>query len=647
MNISLNIKDLSHSKHKIKNFILLTFVFIFLTTTGMYTLNYMQERVLQENFSKTTESVSSMWKMTTIIHQETMEAYLKYYILDDEVLRLFESASDPKKQQYARFKLYKHLYNRYVNLRDKLFTRQFNFILPDNTMLIRFHAPDKYGDDLSQARPSVVYVNREKKPFSGIEMGKIVFGYRYIFPVFNRDGKYLGCVELSRPFEIIRRTLNMIDTVGDYVMLINRSEIDKKVFHDYRGYYTTFAGLNDWLVENTNGRLTDGPKPMKEEYLEVVSNTNMKQLLDLPNDLTVYTKHKDKYYKITAIKFSQVGENKKQLILLRVSTANDVPSVIETFNKFKITYTILVGLISLGIFLYLNKNYSIKLKNKELELITATMGSGLVILDKDGFIKFINPAATNILGFSKEDLVGNSFHELVHQHTGPKEACPIFLAVKHQKEYDTDDSFKTKDGRFVDVSLKLRPLFIDNNYIGVVVVFDDITERKQLEKRLFKMATEDPLTDLYNRRYTIESLLKYKSQADRYGYSLSVMMIDIDDFKKINDTYGHDIGDEVLKALAKAIKENVRSSDIPSRWGGEEFLVVLPNTNLDGAVYLAERIRESISQIQVGPVKRFTVSIGVSQYKFGETVDEFITTADRGLYEAKRSGKNKVVAIID
>lgn len=645
MKFLLNTKSLYLSKGWLKYIALVTFAFVAAAGAGIFVINYLKNGMLNENFSKTTENIESIWKVATVANQETMEVYLKHYIMDEEVLRLFEMAADPEKQSKARLRLYRYLYPKYKQLRDRLSARQLNFVFPDNTVFIRFHVPHKYGDDLTGVRPSVVYVNTRKEPFTGIEVGKVTAGFRYIFPVFSKDGKYLGCVEISKPFEAIRRMLKQIDRDGEYVLLIHRSEIEKKVFYDFKGYYKPFAGLNDWLVEDTTGILVDAPEPISRKYIQILSGSNLKQILETTENITSYVSSEGMFYKITAIKFGEKDQKVKPLVLLRVSPAPDIASIVNTFYDFEFIYLFLLVVIFAGLMFYFKKNYAIKIKNKELEIITSTMGSGLAILDTEGIVKFINNAALNMLGFSKEEILGSSFHEAVHKHAGSKENCPIFLSIKSVKNYDADDMFETKDGRHIDVSIRLRPLFIDDNHIGSILVFDDITERKQMEKKLFMLATVDHLTGLYNRRYTVEAMNKFKNQSDRYGYPLSVMMLDVDNFKKINDTFGHETGDEVLKTLAKTIKENIRASDIPSRWGGEEFLVVLPNTDLDGAVNLAERIREAVSRVEVGPVKRFTISVGVAQYDFGETIDDLVIKADRGLYEAKRSGKNRVVAV--
>lgn len=150
----------------------------------------------------------------------------------------------------------------------------------------------------------------------------------------------------------------------------------------------------------------------------------------------------------------------------------------------------------------------------------------------------------------------------------------------------------------------------------------------------------DPLTKLYNRRFYNIFILQETSRVKRYNRDLSAMLLDIDHFKSINDNYGHNEGDEVLKKISNLIKINSRVSDIPVRWGGEEILILLPETGLNSAIGKAEELRELIEQSKFIPDKKITVSIGVSEYKpyGGDIIDE----ADKALYRAKESGRNRV-----
>ena len=170
----------------------------------------------------------------------------------------------------------------------------------------------------------------------------------------------------------------------------------------------------------------------------------------------------------------------------------------------------------------------------------------------------------------------------------------------------------------------------------------EIKEREKVEEKLRLLSTTDELTGAYNRRAFNEYLGANIDRAMRYNEHLSMFLLDIDNFKKINDTYGHDVGDLVLKALVRVVRESVRQQDIVARWGGEEFTILLPQTGKDAALQLAERLRKKIAVNDFPKVGRITVSIGLAELQVDDTSDALVKRADLALYQAKDSGRNIV-----
>ena len=180
---------------------------------------------------------------------------------------------------------------------------------------------------------------------------------------------------------------------------------------------------------------------------------------------------------------------------------------------------------------------------------------------------------------------------------------------------------------------------------------NEINSRKEYEKKLEllnkklgRLATTDPLTQLNNRRSITEIGAKLDSEHKRYSGSYSVMMIDIDKFKQVNDRWGHDIGDKVIKEVANRINERLRESDHLARWGGEEFLVIAPHSSNKASLEQAIRICKEVNSIPIDPVGVVSISVGVSTYEKGTSFDELIVLADNALYEAKKAGRNRVIS---
>ncbi|HYM48481.1 MAG TPA: diguanylate cyclase [Burkholderiaceae bacterium] len=170
----------------------------------------------------------------------------------------------------------------------------------------------------------------------------------------------------------------------------------------------------------------------------------------------------------------------------------------------------------------------------------------------------------------------------------------------------------------------------------------EIAVRKEFEEELARQATTDPLTGAYNRLKFNSELVDEIHRAQRYGESLSLAMIDVDHFKAINDTHGHQAGDMVLVHLTQLISANLRETDKLARWGGEEFMILLPNTPLDAAARLAEKLRLVVAQADIGAVRGITCSFAVTQFRPGESIETLTARLDEALYRAKHDGRNRV-----
>jgi len=172
-------------------------------------------------------------------------------------------------------------------------------------------------------------------------------------------------------------------------------------------------------------------------------------------------------------------------------------------------------------------------------------------------------------------------------------------------------------------------------------VFEDALLKSYNE--VSRLAITDQLTGLYNRRYIFEKLAEEIKKASRYKKKLCVILLDIDDFKKINDQYGHDTGDAVLREVARILKENTKESYTVGRLGGEEFVIICPETDAHLGKVVAEKIRKAIENLNVPPVSKLSVSIGISEFSGREDINELLKKADIALYRAKNTGKNKIV----
>ncbi|MCS7279556.1 MAG: diguanylate cyclase [Thermodesulfobacteriaceae bacterium] len=647
-------KSLNLSFNIVLNFIYrypLFLMILFVSAILIYGLNLIlsvKNREIKLKLEETTKDITSVWQAVTSAHAETMQSYFMHYVMNPKTLKILKRANskDEREQNLARAELFKHLWYDYKYLRDHQIVRQFHFHLPNNRSFLRFHAPTSYGDDLTPYRPTVVLTNKLKKPHLGFETGRVITGYRYVYPIIDKEGNHLGSVEISRPFEILRKALKNIYQKKEFLLIIREEDVLPKLLPEYFKYYIPAQFAKGWVLEDPLGELPDSPQPMEEEYQKVLNaqgeNREFLKMLEDSSDGSIVVSYDGKHYIITAIKLRELDKNKPSAILLAITRSEEIDLINEIFKRNSVIFTLLILALSIISYLYTKQTFKIRQKQEELDAITSSMGSGLIVIDKRGIIKFVNEPTLRILGYKKNELIGSVAHYKIHVHESTLEDCPLFKAISMGRHYGSDEVFRKKDGTSVDVHVVSRPLFIHGDHIGAVIVFTDITDRKRMEKELYTLSITDALTTLYNRRFQLEMLKNAKNKADRYGEPFSLLMIDIDNFKSINDNYGHEMGDVVLKKLAEIFLNNIRATDVASRWGGEEFLILLPNTNLDNALLIAERIRRQVEALKIDNLSKITVSIGVTAYNGNENINELISRADMALYEAKTSGKNTV-----
>jgi diguanylate cyclase (GGDEF)-like protein/PAS domain S-box-containing protein len=286
------------------------------------------------------------------------------------------------------------------------------------------------------------------------------------------------------------------------------------------------------------------------------------------------------------------------------------------------------------------------------ELLLNSAGEGIYGVDHEGLCTFINPAALAILGYGRDEVIGKNQHIVFHHHHKdgtpyPAEECPIYQTLRDGIRRSVEDAFIRKNGEIFPVQLTVTPMHENGQIVGVEAVFQDIAQRKEMEQELIRLATTDSLTGMANRRHFIEQMDIELAHFVRFKQPAAFLMVDIDHFKSVNDTYGHATGDFVLRHFAELARQRLRRVDLLGRLGGEEFGMLLPGTDAEGAKLFAERFRNYVAdtpaQSGEGPIP-FTISIGIAIFESKDTAtDGIMARADMALYRAKADGRNRVV----
>lgn len=260
--------------------------------------------------------------------------------------------------------------------------------------------------------------------------------------------------------------------------------------------------------------------------------------------------------------------------------------------------------------------------------------------DKNGTIINASEQMCTISGYTRKELIGQNHSLFKHPHADSKTHDTLWVEISTGETWKGEFRNISKSGEEYWLRSIITPEYDEEKrLIGYMQIAQEITARKKLEL----LSTTDALTQIYNRHKLDQVLSDERGRYRRYGHVYSVIIIDLDYFKSINDTWGHQAGDDTLKTVAKTLQDTSRKVDFAGRWGGEEFLVICPNTELDGAYMLAEKLRLTISTLRFEQGFSVTASMGVATTQKDESINELLARADKSLYEAKLKGRNRVV----
>jgi diguanylate cyclase (GGDEF)-like protein/PAS domain S-box-containing protein len=478
-------------------------------------------------------------------------------------------------------------------------------------------------------------------PFDlNIENGKIEFPYKPMIristPIFDKNNK--------------RRGIFIINYLGSELLgkfsLNTSSSHGESMLLNQEGYWLSAPKEEDawgFMFQNTEANMALRHSLAWKKILQKTSGQfqndeglwsfeTVNPLLNATILEESSTDEKEQKYYFKAVTFipNKVLDAQKEKLLLPI-----LP--ITGFLLF------LASLINFVIIHYRRKESETQQRLLQSYAVIQQMNDPVMITDHGGIITFVNPAAEILAGYTAQELLGKSPNVFKSGKHSKKEYQTLWKTIVSGKVFRGTVINKRKNGELYHEDKTITPI---KNEIGEIIGFvstgKDVTETSLHNKKIEYIAQTDLLTGIHN-RYQLQKLYLIElERAQRYSLPFSMILIDIDNFKNINDTYGHDAGDKVLQHLAHVIQKNLRNIDIFARWGGEEFLVLSPNADLNAAKTIAEKLCTVVAKFSFPDVRPVTISLGISTFQDDDSFDSMFKRADSGLYDAKEHGKNRV-----
>ena len=573
----------------------------------------------------------------------------------DMIKFLSESYTATKEQnKINREKLYNQLKEQYRTA-QKQGVLQLQIVNRNNISFLRVHKPSKFGDDLTNVRLDYKIVNETKKNIRGFTQGRVAHGFRNTFPIFDKNKKHIGAMEVSFSSENYQWYLNNVSQIHSH-FLVNKHLFDSKTWEreDLVIQYNQ-AGESKNLMLALNG--------LHSKEICIIDN-NLKlqpyrQSIDKKilkgEKFNFYTNHNENIEIVSFLPIKNLS-NKSVAWIVSYTKSDVIKSLLKSTFMVRVGTFLISILIIYLLIRQINANSKINEVNKESEKqrvlfneILNTTDNILLITDfKD--IKFSNDQFKSMLSLNHtSDYNKKSNHNMLNDlfihfdgylHSGLLKENDTFEQL-YKNTRITDRRVLILNEKFEPkaYSITMQKLSNDGEYL---ITLSDISKIQEEFAKVENKAYIDGLTGVYNRNKFNELFGNELKRVQRYKDPLSIAIIDIDKFKSFNDTFGHLIGDEVLTTMAQTVNNSIRKTDTFARWGGEEFVIMFVNTEVEMAKMIAEILKNKIENNEHPIAGKITASFGITEYKKGDTIKTIFKRCDDALYQAKKNGRNRV-----
>jgi diguanylate cyclase (GGDEF)-like protein/PAS domain S-box-containing protein len=510
---------------------------------------------------------------------------------------------------------------------------------------------DETYDFIEKHNKSYINENFRKgtSTLGDMELDFIIYvdlNHNIIYSTYNDNNKINNAVKFeSKVIKIAlnSREFNSLFKMDENIFYLRKSKIvnsDGK--SSFNGYMYSGKFINNKMIKSSqySFKTSNINISEKENYMK-------KEEIGYLHNVSISTKIEKEYF-INNIDFFDIFNN--YVFTLELKNTMDI---LASGKRTILFYNVTIALLLLVIFIILSRAQHNLYKDnskleREIEKRTKKLNEYLNIVNKyvtisstdlDGNITEVSEAFCRISGYSREELIGQPHSIVKHTDTDPIVYKELWESITEGKKWDGEVKNRKKNGGEYWVLAHIDPLYSDSGKkIGYTSIRQEITDKKRVEK----LSVTDKLTQLYNRVKLEEVFTIEIAKFGRYNSSFSMILIDIDHFKEVNDEYGHNVGDIILKEFANILKISIRVEDVVGRWGGEEFIILSSNYSTDGVMSLAEKIRKNIESYEFTTVGHKTASFGISIVNKEDTQETMIARADRSLYHAKHTGRNKI-----
>lgn len=489
---------------------------------------------------------------------------------------------------------------------------------------------DRKNDDLSFIRQDIASLIHRPRHINDLSVGKFALTFKSMVPLYDDADQLMGILEVISHVNSIDQMLASAHGVRS-VVLVNR---------DYRSQLTqakTGKFIEDYYVANEAATDAD---------IALIQRFGVKSLFE-NNDYVVFEDHLLVSHSLLDIEEGRMAN----WVSLTPLASFQFVNLQQTKHQFILITGFIVALLLLLVAMInfkrqaqFERRFFFDVFDTTTEIVFVVKSQRMALANKR-FFEFFNEFKTVDDFHEQHDCICEYFIAepgYLSQFMGTEFWLDYLVRNKHRPHYA---KVQYQDEVFI-FSVKATEIINVQGERYISVLMSDVTEEYRYKNRLEQLIVQDELTGIYNRHYFNQNLKQEIKRHQRYQSPLSMAFIDVDHFKKINDRYGHDVGDEVLKTLTETVSTMLRESDVFCRVGGEEFVVMMPETTLQNATGIAERIRQSVEKIHRDHIpERVTISVGLVELTPDETSAAFYKRADQALYQAKKSGRNRVETV--